>query len=39
MMKRAAIAGKREAVLVDRPIPKPEGNEVLIKVHIAPMCT
>ena len=39
MMKTAAITGERKAALVDRPIPKPRGNEVLIKVHIAPMCT
>jgi threonine dehydrogenase-like Zn-dependent dehydrogenase len=39
MMKRAAIVGERKAELVDRPIPKPQGSEVLIKVHVAPMCT
>lgn len=39
MMKKVAIADERKAVLVDRPIPKPRGSEVLVKVHVAPMCT
>ncbi|WP_274652092.1 zinc-dependent alcohol dehydrogenase [Paenibacillus humicola] len=39
MMKKAAIVGPRMAELVERPIPKPQGREVLIKVHVAPMCT
>ncbi|MBB6730683.1 zinc-dependent alcohol dehydrogenase [Cohnella zeiphila] len=39
MMKKAAIVGERKAELVERPIPKPKAGEVLIKVHVAPMCT
>jgi len=39
MMKKAAITGERKAELVERPIPQRQGREVLIKVHVAPMCT
>jgi len=38
MMKKAAIVGERKAELIEAPIPKLEHDEVLIKVHVAPMC-
>jgi len=37
-MKKAAIVGERCAKLVDAPVPKPRGEWVLVKVHVAPMC-
>ncbi|HZG88162.1 zinc-dependent alcohol dehydrogenase [Paenibacillus sp.] len=39
MMKAAAIVGERQAGLLAKPVPKPVGDEVLVKVIIAPMCT
>ena len=39
MMKKAAIVGERQAVLVEAPIPELKQDEVLIKVHVAPMCS
>ena len=38
-MKKAVIAGKGQAALVDVPVPRPVRNWALIKVHAAPMCT
>ena len=38
-MKQAAITGIRQATLVDRPDPTPQGDWVVVKVHSAPMCT
>ncbi|TLS52623.1 zinc-binding dehydrogenase [Paenibacillus antri] len=38
-MKSAAILAERKAGLVELPIPKPSGDEVLVKVMVAPMCT
>jgi L-iditol 2-dehydrogenase len=38
-MKRAVIEGERRAALVDAPDPKPVQNYVVVKVHVAPMCT
>lgn len=37
-MKKAVIVGERRADLVDVPDPKPCGEWVLVKVHVAPMC-
>ena len=39
MMKRAAITGKKQAGLVDAPIPEPKEDWVLVKVHAVPLCT
>jgi L-iditol 2-dehydrogenase len=38
-MKKAVITGERQAAVIDVPIPKPKEDWVLVKVHIAPMCT
>jgi threonine dehydrogenase-like Zn-dependent dehydrogenase len=38
-MKQAAILGERRAGLVDAPDPTPKDNWVVVKVHVAPMCT
>ncbi|MCZ8513188.1 zinc-binding dehydrogenase [Paenibacillus filicis] len=38
-MKKAAIVGERKAVLVEAPLPKIQNDEVLVKVHVAPMCS
>ena len=38
-MQRAAILGKRKAVLVEVPNPEPKEDWVLVKVYAAPMCT
>ena len=38
-MKRAAITGVRQAVLLDTPIPEPKEDWVLVKVHAVPLCT
>jgi L-iditol 2-dehydrogenase len=38
-MKKVAITGASQAVLVDVPDPRPVDNWVVIKVHAAPMCT
>lgn len=37
-MKKAAILGERQAGLVDAPEPKPCDNQVVVKIHAAPMC-
>lgn len=39
MMKKVAITGVRRAELIESPIPKRQADEVLIKVHVTPMCT
>ena len=36
-MKAVAI-GRRQAWLVDLPVPRPEGNEVIVKLHASPIC-
>jgi threonine dehydrogenase-like Zn-dependent dehydrogenase len=38
-MKRAIVASKRQAELVDAVEPQPRENWVVVKVHVAPMCT
>jgi threonine dehydrogenase-like Zn-dependent dehydrogenase len=38
-MKRAVILGKRKAGIKEFAIPEPSGNQVLVKVTVAPMCT
>lgn len=38
-MKQAAILSERRAGLVDRPVPEPRDDWVVVKVHAAPMCT
>jgi len=38
-VKVVRITGKRKAELVDRPEPKPSADFVVVKVHVAPMCT
>lgn len=38
-MKQAAILSESRAGLVDRPIPEPHDDWVVVKVHAAPMCT
>lgn len=38
-MKKAIITGVRQAALVEAPVPQPEGDEALVKVHVTPMCT
>ena len=38
-MKQAAILSERQAGLVERPIPEPRDDWVVVKVHAAPMCT
>ncbi len=38
-MKKAVILSERQAALVEAPIPQPEGDEALVKVHVTPMCT
>jgi threonine dehydrogenase-like Zn-dependent dehydrogenase len=38
-MKRAVILGHRRAELVEVPEPRPRDEWVLVKVHVAPMCT
>ena len=38
-MKVAAILGKKQAGLVDKPDPKPKDEFVVVKIHAAPMCT
>ena len=38
-MKKAVIFGERKAGLVDVPDPRPVENMVVVKVHVAPMCT
>lgn len=38
-MKVAAILGERKAGLAEKPDPKPKDEFVLVKIHVAPMCT
>lgn len=38
-MKKVVITGKKQAALVDMPIPTPERDLALVKIHVAPMCT
>jgi L-iditol 2-dehydrogenase len=38
-MKRAAITGIRQAMLLDTAIPEPKEDWVLVKVHALPLCT
>ena len=38
-MKRAAITGVRQAMLLDAPMPEPKEDWVLVKVHAVPLCT
>jgi threonine dehydrogenase-like Zn-dependent dehydrogenase len=38
-MKRAIVASKRQAELIDAAEPHPRENWVVVKVHVAPMCT
>lgn len=38
-MKKAVIAGARQAELVEIPDPQPKHDWVVVKVHVAPMCT
>jgi len=38
-MKRAVILGERRAAIVDAPEPRPRDDWVVVKVHVAPMCT
>lgn len=38
-MKKAVILGERRAALVDAPVPQAKENWVVVKVHVAPMCT
>lgn len=35
----AAINGKQQAVLLEKPMPKVKDNYALVKIHVAPMCT
>src|SRR5262245_58003530 len=38
-MKQVAILGERQAGLVEAPDPEPKENWVVVKIHVAPMCT
>lgn len=38
-MKVAAIRGERQAAIVEKPVPAPRGDVVVVKVTVAPMCT
>lgn len=38
-MKKVVITGERQAAVVEVPDPEPKDDWVLVKVHIAPMCT
>ena len=38
-MKRAVIAGERQAALVDAPMPRAKEDWALVKVQVVPMCT
>jgi threonine dehydrogenase-like Zn-dependent dehydrogenase len=38
-MKVAAITGKRQAALVEKPMPQIKDDFVLVKIEVAPMCT
>ena len=35
---QAVATGRGKAWLVDLPVPRPQGNEVLVKLHAAPVC-
>jgi len=35
---KAVATGRRKAWLVDLPVPKPRGNEVVVKLHASPLC-
>lgn len=39
MMKKVAIVGERQAEVIESSIPQREADEVLVKIHVAPMCT
>lgn len=38
-MKKVVINGVRQAEIVDVPTPRPKEDWVLVKIHVAPMCT
>jgi len=38
-VKKVTVTGVREVAVIDAPDPRPKENWVLVKVHIAPMCT
>jgi L-iditol 2-dehydrogenase len=38
-MKKAVVTGKRQAELVDMPIPQPKQDWALVKMQVVPMCT
>lgn len=38
-MRKAIIAGRRQAALMEAPDPRPREDWALVKVHVAPMCT
>jgi L-iditol 2-dehydrogenase len=38
-MKKVQIAGTKKAHLIDVPIPKPREDWVLVRLHVAPLCT
>jgi threonine dehydrogenase-like Zn-dependent dehydrogenase/sugar phosphate isomerase/epimerase len=35
---KALATGRRKAWLVDLPVPRPQGNEVVVKLHACPIC-
>jgi threonine dehydrogenase-like Zn-dependent dehydrogenase/sugar phosphate isomerase/epimerase len=35
---KAVATGRKKAWLVDLPVPRPQGNEVVVKLHAAPIC-
>lgn len=35
---KAVATGNSKAWLVDLPVPKPEGNQVIVKIHASPIC-
>jgi len=37
-MKKVAIAGEKQAALVDAPDPEARAEFVVVKIHAAPMC-
>jgi threonine dehydrogenase-like Zn-dependent dehydrogenase len=39
MMRQATITGERQSQVIDIPGPQPKDDWVLVKVHVAPMCT
>ena len=38
-MKVVQIVGEREVVIAERPDPKPAEDFVVVKIHVAPLCT